>query len=176
MNNLYSIIKINFKPELNVPVVDNETKPEEKPAEQKTEQKPVEKPVQKPVEELPAPKPEEPVKPEEPAKKPETKVAMETIANQMVETTGVEFRMPFAMPIEAERSTEFIGLSQADFEKYVTDSTALESMIMPSNYSLCIIKINDTTYTQNSNHKTVLFTTHIFSIPYVPLLIKSVYF
>ena len=39
-----------------------------------------------------------------------------------------------------------------------------------------LIKINDTTYTQNSNHKTVLFTTHIFSIPYVPLLIKSVYF
>lgn len=45
------------------------------------------------------------------------------------------------------------------------------------NYLLIkIIKINDTTYTQNANHKTVLFTTHIFSIPYVPLLIKSVYF
>lgn len=129
----------NPAPEVNVPVVDNEIKPEEKP-----EQKPEEKPVQKPVEELPAPKPVEPVKPQEPVKNPETKVAMETIANKMVETTGVEFRMPFTMPIEAERSTEFIGLSQADFEKYVTDSTALESMVMPSNYSLCIIKINDT--------------------------------
>lgn len=131
----------NPAPEVTAPVVENnETKPEEKPSEQK----PAEKPVQKPVEELPAEKPAEPVKPAEPAKKPETKVAMETIANKMVETTGVEFRMPFTMPIEAERSTEFIGLSQADFEKYVTDSTALESMVMPSNYSLCIIKINDT--------------------------------
>jgi len=137
----------NPAPEVNAPVVDNETKPEEKPAEQKPEKepaKPNKEPVQKPVEELPAEKPAEPVKPVEPAKKPETKVAMETIANKMVETTGVEFRMPFTMPIEAERSTEFIGLSQADFEKYVTDSTALESMVMPSNYSLCIIKVNDT--------------------------------
>ena len=134
-------------PEVTAPVVDNETKPEEKPAEQKPaekpEQKPEEKPVEKPVQK-PEEKPAEPVKPVEPAKKPETKVSMDELANKMVESTGVEFRMPMTMPIEAERSTEFIGLSQADFEKYVTDSTALESMIMPSNYSLCIIKVNDT--------------------------------
>ena len=39
-----------------------------------------------------------------------------------------------------------------------------------------LIKIRDTTYTQNTNNKTVLFITHIFSIPYVPVLIKSVHF
>lgn len=108
-------------------------------------EQPAEKPVETVKPEQPAEKPVETVKPEQPDNSGEgTTVTMETLINKLVETANLELRMPFTMAIEADRSSEYIGLSKEDFEKYVTDSAVLESMISPSNYSLCLIKINDT--------------------------------
>ena len=128
------------KPVENKPVENKPT--EEKPVENKpvenkpTEEKPVEsKPVENnPVEELPAEKPAEIL----------TKNATE-ILSEIITNSSFSVNAPFTQEIDSEMSLTTIGLDENQFNTYVDDAGMYESMMMPSNQSLCIIKLKDAT-------------------------------
>ena len=123
------------KPEENKPVEEKpaENKPEEnKPVEEKpVENKPVEN---KPVEELPAEKPVEIL----------TKNATE-ILSEIITDSNFLVNAPFTQEIDSEMSLTTIGLDETQFNTYVDNAVMYESMMMPSNQSLCIIKLKDAT-------------------------------
>lgn len=74
---------------------------------------------------------------------PSASVVMNKMTN-IVTKAGAEVMMPMQDAIPAESSLGFIGLSEEDFNKYVTESVVYESMISPAFQSICIVKVNDT--------------------------------
>lgn len=135
------------------PVEDN--KESEKPAEDNKEpEKPVEdnKEPEKPVEDNK--EPEKPVEdnkePEKPVEdddefenKSEAYLELEKMVNDIVESAKVEINVPFTMEITADSSSTYVGLKSEEYEKNVEIGVAYESMMMPSNRSICLLRLKD---------------------------------
>ncbi len=68
---------------------------------------------------------------------------MQTIVEDLLAKSGVTFRMPMTIKIEKEAAFTFIGLTEEQFSKYIVDSVVHESGIMPSNSSLCVVKLSE---------------------------------
>ena len=119
--------------------------PEEKPTETV---KPVEsvKPSTKPVETVkpteapvvtPAPTPEVTVAPQAP------KFTLEEIVESINNSGKVETGMLGNMPIDAESASYYIGLTEDEFNTYVSEAIANEPMMSSIAHSLCIVKLKD---------------------------------
>ena len=70
--------------------------------------------------------------------------AISNSLTNMVTKAEAMVAMPMQDAIPAESSLGFIGLSEEDFNKYVTESVVYESMISPAFQSICIVRVNDT--------------------------------
>jgi len=74
---------------------------------------------------------------------PIVKSELEIKIDNLVQKSNVQVRMPMPMEIVAESSQTYIGLTEAQFTENVKSAIAYESMIMPSNFSLCLVELND---------------------------------
>lgn len=72
-----------------------------------------------------------------------TTSAISNSMTNIVTKAGAEVSFPMQDAIPAESSLGFIGLSEEDFNTYVTESVVYESMISPAFQSICIVKVND---------------------------------
>ena len=104
-------------------------------------------PVETPDE--PAVTPDEPVDiPDEPVENPDeyvdpmmTSAAMKTLVDKLNTTANVQVNAPFDMKIDREGAFNDIGLEAEVFDAKIVDSVKSESMMMPSNHSLCIVEV-----------------------------------
>lgn len=84
---------------------------------------------------------------------------METLVNDLIAKSGVQFRMPMTSRILLANAPSFVGLSEDLFSRYVVDSVVYEPMISPATSSMCIVKFSEDadinslkqTVLQNSN-------------------------
>lgn len=84
---------------------------------------------------------------------------METLVNDLIAKSGVQFRMPMPSKILLANAPSFVGLSEDLFSRYVVDSVVYEPMISPATSSMCIVKLSEDadinslkqTVLQNSN-------------------------
>lgn len=102
------------------------------------------------IEENPAIGDDEPVEnPDEPTENPGeeyvdpmmTSTAMKTLVDKLNANANVQVNAPFDMKIDKEAAMSDIGLSADVFEAKIVDSVKSESMMMPSNHSLCIVEV-----------------------------------
>lgn len=99
----------------------------------------------------PAVMPEDPiVTPDEPVENPDeyvdpmmTSTAMKTLVDKLNTTADVQVNAPFDMKIDREGAFNDIGLEAEVFDAKIVDSVKSESMMMPSNHSLCIVEVKD---------------------------------
>ncbi len=114
----------------------------------------VEDPVETPDEpdvlpEEPVETPDEPIEtPDEPVENPDeyvdpmmTSTAMKTLVDKLNTTADVQVNAPFDMKIDREGAFNDIGLEAEVFDAKIVDSVKSESMMMPSNHSLCIVEV-----------------------------------
>lgn len=98
----------------------------------------------------PAVMPEDPVvTPDEPVEEPGeedvdpmmTSTAMKTLVDKLNTTANVQVNAPFDMKIDREAAWNDLGLEAEMFDAKIVDSVKSESMMMPSNHSLCIVEV-----------------------------------
>lgn len=98
----------------------------------------------------PAVMPEDPVvTPDEPVEEPGeeyvdpmmTSTAMKTLVDKLNTTANVQVNAPFDMKIDREAAWNDLGLEAEVFDAKIVDSVKSESMMMPSNHSLCIVEV-----------------------------------
>ncbi len=107
----------------------------------------VEDPVETPDE--PVVTPDEPeVTPDEPVENPDeyvdpmmTSAAMKSLVDELNTKANVQVNAPFDMKIDREAAFNDIGLEADVFDAKIADSVKSESMMMPSNHSLCIVEV-----------------------------------
>ena len=68
---------------------------------------------------------------------------METLVNELVTKSEVQFAMPGTSPIFIANAPTFVGLSEELFKKNVVDSVVYEPMISPATSSMCIVKLSE---------------------------------
>lgn len=97
----------------------------------------------------PAVTPDEPVEtPDEPVENPDeyvdpmmTSAAMKALVDELNTKANVQINAPFDMKIDREAAWSDIGLEAEVFDAKIADSVKSESMMMPSNHSLCIVEV-----------------------------------
>ncbi len=72
-----------------------------------------------------------------------TSLAMKTLVDTLNTKANVLVRAPFDMQITEDSALTDIGLTADQFNSSVADSVKSESMVSPSNHSLCIVKVKD---------------------------------
>ena len=65
------------------------------------------------------------------------------ILNSVVEAAKLERPVLFNAKITATSSSTYVGLKQDEFSNLIEKGAANESMMMPSNYSFCLLKVKD---------------------------------
>ncbi|MBQ6860169.1 MAG: hypothetical protein IJO08_00810 [Clostridia bacterium] len=93
--------------------------------------------------------PDEPVEnPDEPVENPDeyvdpmmTSAAMKALVDELNTKANVQINAPFDMKIDREAAWSDIGLEAEVFDAKIADSVKSESMMMPSNHSLCIVEV-----------------------------------
>lgn len=68
---------------------------------------------------------------------------METLVNELVTKSEVQFAMPGTSPIFIANAPTFVGLSEELFKENVVDSAVYEPMISPATSSMCIVKLSE---------------------------------
>lgn len=69
---------------------------------------------------------------------------METLVNDLVSKSGVQFPMAATSKILLVNAPTFVGLSEELYKTNVVDSAVYEPMISPATSSMCIVKFSDT--------------------------------
>lgn len=102
------------------------------------------------IDDEPAVMPEDPaVTPDEPVENPDeenvdpmmTSTAMKTLIDYLNTTANIQVNAPFDMKIDSEAAWNDLGLEADVFTAKIVDSVKSESMMMPSNHSLCIVEV-----------------------------------
>ncbi len=65
------------------------------------------------------------------------------ILDAVVENSKIERRALFNAKITASSSSTYVGLKQDEYSNLIEKGAANESMMMPSNYSFCLLKVKD---------------------------------
>ncbi len=68
---------------------------------------------------------------------------MSTIINSLLEKSKITYSMPILGKIEAAVAQTYIGLTEEQFNQSIEDAAFYESGIMPSNSSLCVVKVKE---------------------------------
>lgn len=75
--------------------------------------------------------------------------------NSLAEKAEIQVRAPMTIEISSETSSTYIGLTEELFNENVASAMAYESMMMPSNFSLCLIELKDTADVANMKKQVI---------------------
>ena len=84
---------------------------------------------------------------------PQLDAELDELVNYIVKQANIGTRALFNAMITADASSTYVGLTDTEYNSFVEKGIANESMMMPSNYSFCILKLKNGTNVDDVKQK-----------------------